>query len=222
MLAPRRASMTAEFHPDYDPRGFHICAIFSRDGTDKRFRRRDQDVRRRAEHGGPFALRRVAAAHCSRDPHGRTTHFLSEPPDFAARLRQILVDVGRERFQRRDVDDAYFVGQLSARPAFAEELVYRREERREGLAGARWRSDQRGLRLCVSLSSLELGFSRSEHMTSAGSGRRLRADITGERRLLAGARGERRLLAVVFFGPQKRFPTSAGGQDENRGAARLI
>ena len=37
-------------------------------------------------------------------------------PDAAARLREVLVDVGAQRLERRDVDDAHLVGQRRAQP----------------------------------------------------------------------------------------------------------
>ena len=62
--------------------------------------------------------------------------------DAAARLGEVLVDVRAERLERRDVDDADFVGQRRAQ-AFLEQIVERGEERRERLAGAGRRRDQR-------------------------------------------------------------------------------
>src|SRR5258708_12483813 len=62
--------------------------------------------------------------------------------DLARRHREVLVDVGRQRLERRDVDDPHFVGQ-AALEAFLEELVDRGEEGGERLARARRRSDQR-------------------------------------------------------------------------------
>ena len=54
------------------------------------------------------------------------------------------MDVGAQRLERRDVDDADFVGQRRLE-AFADEIVDRRQKRREGLAGAGRRGDERVL-----------------------------------------------------------------------------
>ena len=62
--------------------------------------------------------------------------------DAAPRLGEVLVDVGAQRLQRRDVDDADLVGQRRAEP-FLEERVERGQERRERLAGAGRRRNQR-------------------------------------------------------------------------------
>ena len=62
--------------------------------------------------------------------------------DLAARLSEVLVDVGRERLERRDVDDPHLVGQARIQP-FAQELIERRQKGGERLAGAGRRRDQR-------------------------------------------------------------------------------
>ena len=67
---------------------------------------------------------------------------LRELTDAAPRLRQVLVDVGAQRLQRRNVDDANFVGKRRA-DALLDEVVDRREKRGERLAGAGRRGDQR-------------------------------------------------------------------------------
>ena len=57
------------------------------------------------------------------------------------RLGQILLDVGRQGLQRRDVDDLGLVPQCSLE-ALSQQPVDRGEKRGEGLAGAGGRGDQ--------------------------------------------------------------------------------
>jgi hypothetical protein len=69
------------------------------------------------------------------------THLLGQAADLFARLRQVLVDVGGERLERRDVHDPDFVRQ---RPIerLEQQLVERDQERGERLARAGRRGDQ--------------------------------------------------------------------------------
>src|SRR5205085_458185 len=55
----------------------------------------------------------------------------------APRLSEVLVDVGGERLERRDVDDAHFI-----RRRFAQQVVQRGEKRRQRLARAGRRGDE--------------------------------------------------------------------------------
>src|SRR5882672_91999 len=75
--------------------------------------------------------------------------------DLAPRHREVLVDVGRQRLERRDVDHPHFVGQ-AALEAFLEELVDRGEEGGERLARARRRGDQRVFTAADRLPAFEL------------------------------------------------------------------
>src|SRR5436190_599655 len=59
------------------------------------------------------------------------------------RYRQVLVDVGRQRLERRDVNDAHFVRQAACLDALAQELVERGQEGGERLPRARRCRDQR-------------------------------------------------------------------------------
>src|SRR6478735_10932029 len=56
--------------------------------------------------------------------------------------RQVLLDVARQCFQRRDVQHLRLLAQFVPR---GEQPVDRGEERGQGLSRARWRSDQRVL-----------------------------------------------------------------------------
>jgi hypothetical protein len=62
--------------------------------------------------------------------------------DAGTRLGQVLVDVGAERLERRDVDDTRLVGESAPFEAFTQQIIERDQERREGLAGPRRRGDQ--------------------------------------------------------------------------------
>src|SRR4051812_5299923 len=59
------------------------------------------------------------------------------------RYRQVLVDIGRQRLERRDVNDAHFVRQATGLDALAQELVERGQEGSKRLPGARGCRDQR-------------------------------------------------------------------------------
>ena len=65
-----------------------------------------------------------------------------EPANAVARLGEVLVDVGAQRLQRRDVDDPDLVRQRRGTALF-EKRVDRGEERRERLARAGRRGDER-------------------------------------------------------------------------------
>ena len=120
----------------------HGAAALAGQQQEQRFRRRDQDVRRLPQHGGALALRRVAGADGDGDARGGETGALGVARDVAARHRQVLVNVRAERLERRYIHHADFVRQRRSQ-AFAEELVERREESRERLAGPGRRRDER-------------------------------------------------------------------------------
>src|SRR5437764_11840494 len=63
--------------------------------------------------------------------------------DLAPRHREVLVDVGRERLRRRDVDDPHLVGQAALLAALAQQLVERGQEGGERLARAGGRRNER-------------------------------------------------------------------------------
>jgi len=101
----------------------------------ERFRGGDEDVGWRAQHRGALGLRRVAASHRRGDLRRRIAHGLCERADLAARLGEVLVDVGRERLQRRHVDHPDFVRQDAGFRTLAEQFVDRGQERGERLPG---------------------------------------------------------------------------------------
>ena len=93
----------------------------------QRLGRRDEDVRRLADHRLALALRRVAGADGDLDVGA----------DAAQRRAQVLLHVVGERLERRDVDEPGAV-----RGRLGDEPVERPQERRERLAGAGGRADQ--------------------------------------------------------------------------------
>src|SRR5688572_26001973 len=111
-----------------------------------------------AQHPGALALRRVAAAYGRGNANRWEIHLLREPADLAPRFGKVLVDVRRQRLQRRDVDDAHLVGQLAALQTLAEELVDGGEEGGERLARSGRRGDQRVLSAADRLPAVELRF----------------------------------------------------------------
>ena len=113
----------------------------------ERLGRRDEDVRRVADHVAPLLLRRVARA----DAH------LHRGADAAQRRAQVLLHVVGERLQRRDVDEPRAVG-----AGIGHQAVERPQERGERLARAGRGGDQRVLaggdrRPCLRLGRGRLG-----------------------------------------------------------------
>jgi hypothetical protein len=92
-------------------RAQHLPAAVRREEQIQRFRRRDQDVRRRAKHRGALRLCRIAGSHCRRDPRRPQSGRFGQTLDPRARLYQVPVNIGAERLQRRDIDDADFIRQ---------------------------------------------------------------------------------------------------------------
>ena len=120
---------------------------------------------------------------------------LAEPADTAARLSQVLVDVGAQCLQRRDIDDANFIGQRRD-TALADQVVDRRQKRGERLAGPGWRGDER---------------------VSAGSNRNLTRPKTDAPRVPAAAL-RRCGLTKRFQEPTRNERMEAGQHDQKDGA----
>ncbi len=108
----------------------------------QRFRRRDEDVRRRAEHRLPRRRRRVAGAHGGGDCRRRQSESRGLGRNCRTRGRQVRVDVAAQRLERRHVDDADLVGQRRLQP-FGEQFVEGDQERGQRLAGPGRRGNQR-------------------------------------------------------------------------------
>ena len=75
----------------------------------KRLRCGDENVRRPPRHRPPLVRRRIAGAHQGADLRQRHAQAGRELLNLSERLLQVLLDVIRERLQRRDVDDAGLV-----------------------------------------------------------------------------------------------------------------
>ena len=99
-------------------------------------------MRRSPEHRGPLGGRRVAGAHRARDPGRAQPGRLRARDDRASRLGEVFLDVGAQRLERGDVDDAHFVGERRVE-RLARQVVESGEEGRERLAGSRRRGDER-------------------------------------------------------------------------------
>jgi hypothetical protein len=147
----------------------HVARALGGEQQVQRLGRRDQDVRRRAQHRRALGLGRVAAAHRRGDTHRREAALPGDALDLAARLGEILVDVGRQRLERRDIDHPHLVGQL-ARPgevaaleALAQQAVDRDQEGGERLARAGRRGDQRMAARADRAPALDLGVGGRQH-----------------------------------------------------------
>jgi hypothetical protein len=166
--AAARFEHRVDFVDDHHPSSpQHLARLFRRQQEVERFRRGHENVRRGAQHRRALGLRRVAAAHRGGDTHRPIPHVLAEGADFPARLREVLVDVGGQRFQRRHVDHADFIGQRPALEAFAEKLVDRGQEGREGLSRPGRRRDQGVLAAPYRTPAFELGIGRRQHLARA-------------------------------------------------------
>ena len=113
--AATSADHGVDFVDDHRPdRAQQLAAALRREQQVERLRRRHQDVRRRAQHRRALGLRRVAGADGRGDAGAGSAVALGVLPDAAARLREVLVDVGAQRLQRRDVDDPDLIRQRAA------------------------------------------------------------------------------------------------------------
>ena len=119
----------------------HIPAGLRSQQQIERLRRGHENVRRFFGNGLPLRRRRVAGADFR--PHFNVAPFARSHggPNARQRFLQILVNVVAESFERRDINHARLVPQLSSQP-FAKQLVERREECRQGFARTGRRGDQ--------------------------------------------------------------------------------
>ncbi len=118
------------------------AAAFGRQQQIERLGRRDENVRRRPQHRRAFRLRRVPCAHRRRHARRFQPLFFGEAANAATGLREILVDVRAQRLERRDVDDADFIGQRAGEPV-PDEVVERCQKGGERLARSSRRGDER-------------------------------------------------------------------------------
>jgi len=152
----------------------HLARALRGEEEIQRLGRRYQDVRGRAQHRRALGLRRIAASHRGGDVHGRVSRFFGNAPHLAARRGEVLVNVRRQRLERRDVYDAHLVGQparpgeIAALEALAQQGVDRNEKRGERLPRAGRRGDQRVPALADRAPALELGVGRRQHPPAGG------------------------------------------------------
>lgn len=98
----------------------------------ERFGRRHEDVRRLPEDGRAGLLRRVASAERGSDGRRRETELGGGLADAGERRFEVLLDVARERLERRHVD--HFDGLGGVEIGAPYEGVEAGEERRQRLA----------------------------------------------------------------------------------------
>lgn len=118
---------------DHPLRAGEQPACLRREHEVQRLGRRDEDVGRRAQHGRPLLLRRVAGAHRDRDVGA----------DAAQRRAQVALHVVAQRLERRDVDEPQRSLLRVRGRRFRDEPVERPQEGGEGLAGPGGRRDER-------------------------------------------------------------------------------
>ncbi len=131
-------------------RAQHRAPALAAEQDVERFRRRDEDVRRPADHRGALGGRRVSRA----DEDADLRHGGIEGANFGQRRLEILLNVVRESAQGRHVQQPCLVGQ---RVALTSEHVEPREERGERLARAGRRGDQGVPSLADGSPALDLG-----------------------------------------------------------------
>ena len=107
----------------------------------ERLGRRDEDVGRSSRHPRAILRRRVAGAHVDRRYMERQALVTSLGGDARDGYAQVALDVDRERLQRRYIE--YPRARLLAARRLAHEAIDRHEERRQRLAGAGRREQQR-------------------------------------------------------------------------------
>src|SRR6476661_5290001 len=93
------------------------------------------------DHRRAFRGRSISGADRRSDPRCFESAFLCQPPDLAPWLREIQMDIGAESLEGRDVDHPRFVGERAVQ-TFAEQLIERVEEGRQGLSRASRRRDE--------------------------------------------------------------------------------
>ena len=142
VAAPLVAGDRMDLVDDDRPSGFqHRAAGLRAEQQIKRFRRRDENMRRPAAHLLALAGGGVAGAHRGADLELGRALFAQCRANAAQRRVEIALDVVRQRLQRRDVDDLGFVAELTGRP-LADQRVDRGEKRRQRLARAGRRRNQ--------------------------------------------------------------------------------
>ena len=111
----------------------HFAAGVGAEQDVERFRRGDDDVRRRAAHALALAGRRVAGAHPAEDVNIGQSLSAQRFAYPSERRLEVALDVIRQRFQRRDIDDLRLVTE-TAFETLPHQPVDRREKRGQCLA----------------------------------------------------------------------------------------
>ena len=102
---------------------------------EERLRCRDEDVGWGGGHAPSFVRGGVTCAHADADVGHVESESLRLALDSGEGCAQIALDIYRERFERRDVEDAGAIHRV-ARDGIADQIIDGREEGREGLARA--------------------------------------------------------------------------------------
>ena len=118
-------------------------AALRRDEQVQRLRRRDDEVRRAAEHRGASRRRGVARAHADAQLGVGEPELGSDLGDLGQRPLEVLRDVDGERLQRRHVDDLRPIGDGVPGGVRAVQPIDAHEEAGKGLPRPRRRRDQR-------------------------------------------------------------------------------
>ena len=175
-------------------------ALRRREQEVERLGGRDEDVGRRPQHLGALGGGRVAGADRHFEPSQRRPEPSRSFRDARERRAEVALDVDRERLQRRHVEDAQAravvtVGELG----LLRQPIDGREERRERLARAGGRKQERGVALrdmrpCERLRARRLAERSAEPLADGGMkrGQRIRERLDGachSRRARGGARG---------------------------------
>ncbi len=157
MGATSRADHGVDFIDDDRAHGAqHVPAAFGGQQQVERLGRGDEDVRRRANHRGAFALRGVTRPDRRRDSRRGQPRLFRQALDPAPRFGQVLVDVRAQCLERGDVQHAHFIGQRRVQ-SFARQLVEGSEERRQGFSRAGRRRDERMPTVEDGLPAVQLG-----------------------------------------------------------------
>ena len=121
--SPARIDHGMDFVHDHRAHGAeHRPAALGGQEQVERLRGGDQDVRGRAQHRGAARRGRVPGAHRGTDADGGQPRLHGPLADGGERLLEVLVDVGAERLEGRDVEDPHLVLETMLEP-FAQQLV---------------------------------------------------------------------------------------------------
>jgi len=129
-----------DFVDDHRLDGLEAVVGVRRQEQEQRFRRRDQDVGRRALEPGAFARRGIAGPHhdCRRMKRDGLCH--GDVRNTGQRRAQVALDVDRQRLEGRYIENSAPIGCFGRR--IEHQPVQRPQKRRQRLAASRRREDQ--------------------------------------------------------------------------------